>query len=409
MKTILISSYACEPNSGSEPGIGWNWANELSKYYKVIVITRENNKEKIENNYKDNKNLKFFYCEVPKILRFWKKGQRGIHLYYWLWQKKCYSIAKKICKEYSPDYSMTLTFGNMWLPTYMDKLPCKFIWGPLGGGEGVPKELLKAVGFKQKILEIIRNINKIIPITNLRFKSICKNSHIIIVRTKDSLNCIPKKYKDKCITILETGISTDDIEKFKVILENNLDNEKKDINLVISGRMVQFKLFGLAVDSFSKLCDYYPNIKLNVIGDGPERSKLLKKVDDLHINNNVVFHGKLSRDEALKIMSNCNAVIISSAREGGSWILFESMLLKKPIVCFDTSGMSMTVDNTTGRIIPVMKYEKAIDVFAEKCKELLNNPELTLELGNNAYKKVINEFTWENRVKLLINKMEEEK
>ena len=30
-KKILLSAYACEPNEGSEPGVGWNWAIELKK------------------------------------------------------------------------------------------------------------------------------------------------------------------------------------------------------------------------------------------------------------------------------------------------------------------------------------------------------------------------------------------
>ena len=43
---ILISAYACEPNKGSEPGIGWNWMiNLVKKGHSVTVITRKNNKK----------------------------------------------------------------------------------------------------------------------------------------------------------------------------------------------------------------------------------------------------------------------------------------------------------------------------------------------------------------------------
>ena len=46
-KTFLVAAYACEPNEGSEPGVGWNWSIELSKYHNVIVITRENNRRRL--------------------------------------------------------------------------------------------------------------------------------------------------------------------------------------------------------------------------------------------------------------------------------------------------------------------------------------------------------------------------
>ena len=46
---ILISAYACEPNSGSEPEVGWSWIKALSKNNKnkITVITRKSNKKKI--------------------------------------------------------------------------------------------------------------------------------------------------------------------------------------------------------------------------------------------------------------------------------------------------------------------------------------------------------------------------
>jgi hypothetical protein len=43
MKTVLITAYAVNPYKGSEDGVGWNISNEISKKYKVILITRKNN------------------------------------------------------------------------------------------------------------------------------------------------------------------------------------------------------------------------------------------------------------------------------------------------------------------------------------------------------------------------------
>ena len=46
-KKILLSAYACEPNKGSEPGVGWNWAIQLSKMGHIVkIVTRQNNKKK---------------------------------------------------------------------------------------------------------------------------------------------------------------------------------------------------------------------------------------------------------------------------------------------------------------------------------------------------------------------------
>ncbi len=45
---IFVSAYACEPNMGTEIGVGWHWTLEMSKYFEVWVLTRKSNQENIE-------------------------------------------------------------------------------------------------------------------------------------------------------------------------------------------------------------------------------------------------------------------------------------------------------------------------------------------------------------------------
>jgi len=51
---VLVSAYACEPHKGSEPGVGWNWVKQIARFHEVWVITRANNKEKIEEELNRN-------------------------------------------------------------------------------------------------------------------------------------------------------------------------------------------------------------------------------------------------------------------------------------------------------------------------------------------------------------------
>ena len=404
-KTFLVSAYACEPNEGSEPGVGWNWSIELAKKNRVIVITRENNRSKIESEYTREKypNLSFFYCDVPKQLAFWKKGQRGIHLYYCLWQVYCYQLAKEIIKHNKIDYVMSITFGNIWMPTFMYKLPCKFIWGPLGGGEGVPKELWSHLSVKQRIIERIRHVNMWFPLTN-PWKSIAiKRAYLIIVRTKDTLACIPKKYQSKCQLEIETGISQQDIDSFKTVEENNNPEFKNDF--LICGKMVPYKMFDLAIDAFGNATEINQTSKLHIVGDGPMMRSLQSKAHKYASSANILFHGKKSREETLKIMASCKALLLTSAREGGSWVMFEAMLLKKPIICFDTSGMSIVVDHSMGNLIPICTYAEAVECFKQSLVDLFYRD--TIKMGENAYMRVIKKFTWEAKIDAMLNALQE--
>lgn len=402
-KTFLISAYACEPGEGSEPGVGWNWTVELAKKHNVIVITRENNRGKIEAEYSKEKypNLIFYYCDVPRYLSFWKKGQRGVHLYYFLWQIYCYKLAKKIVKAYSVDYTLAVTFGNIWMPSFMYKLPCKFIWGPLGGGEGVPKELWTHLSAKQRIIERIRHVNMRFPLTNPWKTIAIKKAYLIIVRTKDTLACIPERYQSKCQLEIETGISQQDIDFFKIVEENKNPEFKNDF--LICGKMVPYKMFALAIDAFGNATEINQTSKLHIVGDGPMMRRLQSNAQKYGSSANIIFHGKKSREETLKIMASCKALLLTSAREGGSWVMFEAMLLRKPIICFDTSGMSVVVNSETGCMIPVCKYESAVKQFAaqmENCDDALCQKK-----GHLAYQRVITRFTWKAKVEQMNDRL----
>ena len=84
---ILAFAYACEPQKGSEPGAGWGWARLLARLGDTWIITRANNKEAIEaelSSTPEAGSLHFVYVDLSERARSWKRGQRGIRLYYML-------------------------------------------------------------------------------------------------------------------------------------------------------------------------------------------------------------------------------------------------------------------------------------------------------------------------------------
>lgn len=47
---ILINAYACSPNMGSEPGMGWYWIMAQAKECEVFVVTEGEYRVQIEKN-----------------------------------------------------------------------------------------------------------------------------------------------------------------------------------------------------------------------------------------------------------------------------------------------------------------------------------------------------------------------
>ena len=131
MRTLLVSAYGCEPTKGSEAGVGWNWVLQMAKHNKLYIITRANNQELIEQHLPTDErkeNIVFYYYDTPDFIKNLKHKAKGLYFYYFCWQIGIISVIKKILRENKVDYTMHLTFGSMWMPTFLPYFRIPFIW-----------------------------------------------------------------------------------------------------------------------------------------------------------------------------------------------------------------------------------------------------------------------------------------
>lgn len=80
------------------------------------------------------------------------------------------------------------------------------------------------------------------------------------------------------------------------------------------GRLSAQKNQSFLIDVYSEIIKKIPNSKLFIVGDGEEKSKLLKKVQNLDLEKNIVFTGK--RDDIDEILSGVDVLLMPSLYEG---------------------------------------------------------------------------------------------
>lgn len=393
---ILISAYACEPDKGSEPGVGWHWVEEISRYHDVIVITRHNNRPSIEKELQQRTgghNIEMLYYDPPKWLTFWKKGSKGVQIYYYIWQYGAYQYVKNNVRKNELGAVVAVTFGNLWKPTFMYKLEVPLIWGPVGGGEEVPKSLLPCISSKQRVFEFFRRFSKRVPLSNPWFYTICRKSNLIITRTYDSLSCIPLIYRNKCQVMIETGVDEDEYRQYMKI--GCKPSESKNITYV--GRLLSLKMVDISLRAFASIASKHSDITYNIIGDGEMRRNLENLAKELGILDRVKFWGTLSREEALSILANSRCLVMPSCKEGGAWVLFEAMMCGRPIVCMDTAGMKVVVDESCGIKIPVDSYHVLVERFGNAMERIVTDSEEADKLGANGREYVRNHYLWHKK------------
>ena len=247
---VLISAYACEPNKGSEPGVGWNMVKQIARYHEVWVITRANNKTVIEKELKNVNlsNVHFCYFDLPHWFRFWKRGAKGYHLYYYLWQVGIYFYAKKLHLKYRFDIAHHITFGVNWMPSFIALLPIPFIWGPVGS-EDMPKSLIPELNSTAKIKELMRHIARdwghyFDPFVRLTIK---RAKFILDCNSKWTKTSIPARYRSKIVKMPQNAIqSNDQPTKY-------WDSESSGFTVLTVARLVYWKGLRLAAKAFIAL------------------------------------------------------------------------------------------------------------------------------------------------------------
>ena len=252
---ILLSAYACEPNMGSEPGVGWQWAQALRRRgFEVHVITRSNNRGAIERAYDGSDALlRFHYFDFPEWLRFWKKWPGGIYLYYLLWQVGAYRMAKRLHSRERFDYVHHITFVSYRQPSFMGGLGIPFIFGPVGGGESMPEQFRKSLPMSGRLSEAIRSAgNGFVRFDPLMRRTFAQ-ARMIVCATEETRLAIPLRFRNKCVVQRAIGIDGD----VSVQVESGASSVLKPRFLFI-GRLLYWKGLQLALRALAIVRESIP-------------------------------------------------------------------------------------------------------------------------------------------------------
>ena len=191
-----------------------------------------------------------------------------------------------------------------------------------------------------------------------------KKSDIVVTPSKHLKNFILNLgFKNK-IEIINNGV---------FIPEENTNIFTNDqINITIVSRLVSHKNIKKIIRAISDLND--PLIYLNIIGDGPELNQLQKISLESNNKDNIIFHGKLNRDDINHIFLKSDIYIQASNYEGLPHSLLEAMSYGIPVLCTPVG----------------------------ECKEILGNEDrgymLDLPVSKNNIKSKISEIIGEKNI-----------
>lgn len=224
----------------------------------------------------------------------------------------------------------------------------------------------------------LRKAEKIITVSEFSKKDISK----YLKYPEEKIEIIPPAVDHKLYyqnrnktALMKYGIGEDD----KVILYVGAEEPRKNVQFLIN--------------SFRKLKNRIPQVKLLKVGMPNYlgvREKLLKQIESLNLQKDVIFTGYVSESELAEIYNAVDLFVFPSLYEGFGMPPLEAMACGTPVITSNTSSLPEVVGDAA---IVVDPYD--VNKFAEEMYEILVNEELKKEMIKKGLERS-KIFSWEN-------------
>jgi glycosyltransferase involved in cell wall biosynthesis len=393
---ILLSAYACEPNKGSEPEVGWQIAVHLAVAgHDVWVVTRANNRESIERELRHRPplpSLSFIFFDLPTWLRRWKSGRQGLYTYYLLWQWGAYRLAQKEHARVGFDVVQHVTLASIRFPSFMGGIGIPFIFGPVAGGETAPLRLRWGCGWKGFVREALRDLSNLFIRVDPLVRSTLRRATRIFVTSEQTRSLVPPVFRWKTAVRLAIGYDG------PPAAESNAPGHE-GFSILYVGEFLYLKGMHLGLRAFSLLLASCPNARLTLIGKGRAERDWKRLAAELQIQDRLTWIPWLTRHELLRRYGQHDVFLFPSLHDSGGFVLLESLSAGLPVVCFNLGGPGLIVDETCGRVISVDTGDRdaIVSRLAEELRRLAADQELRNRLSIGARERA-HHFEWRHRI-----------
>ena len=201
-----------------------------------------------------------------------------------------------------------------------------------------------------------------------------KKFDYLVVATQELYDFYRDRIKAKCICIANA---------LTTIPEKKAELNTK--NVIAAGRFYPEKDFITLVDVMAKVHQRDEKIKLFLIGDGPERAAIEKKIKQVGLEKTIILTGALSQEEIATYYYQSSLFVMTSITEAFGLVLAEAMSYGLPVVAFDrASGARAQINEDVGVLIRNVDAEE----MAEKIVELLENRSQLKKYQTNIGQKI---------------------
>lgn len=181
------------------------------------------------------------------------------------------------------------------------------------------------------------------------------------------------KYTKKKVHLIYCGVDHQEFVK--------MGKKSQNPAVLCISRLASYKNIKTLVLAFAHLSRSFPNIVLQIVGEGPEEKNFKSLVGNLKITGKVKFHSNLSRKDLIALIKSSHVFCLPSKVEGFGIATIEAAAAGVPYVNSNIPVHTEVTKNGTGGFLA--DPDSPID-FSNKLSKLLSNKQLYLRKSQQA-------------------------
>jgi len=229
--------------------------------------------------------------------------------------------------------------------------------------------------------------------------------HRLFFRYADSVvsvsEIIKREYEKRCrrrIEVIPPLLPFRESKNSRKKLRVKYGFGSQDTVLLFLGTLKEIKGCDILLEAFFSLGREYiekSNLKLVYVGDGPMKPTLVKRAVDKSFDKYVKFFGSIPYEVIPDIYKLADIYVIPSLFEGTPIGLLEALFNGLPVIGTDTNGINNIICNERSGSL----FKKGdIEDLKEKIKNLVENKELRILLGENGKKDYFENYNFNDAV-----------
>ncbi|HLX38110.1 MAG TPA: glycosyltransferase, partial [Candidatus Binataceae bacterium] len=163
--------------------------------------------------------------------------------------------------------------------------------------------------------------------------------------------------------------------------------------LLFVGNLWQHKRIDLIIKALAQL----PQVKLRIVGEGPEKSNLRRLARSLGLEGRVTFYGSVDQNTLRDIYQRSSACVYTPQREPFGMVPLEAAAAARPVIATHGGGYSEVLDESCARFVPAHP-----DRIAESIASVLRDEGLARAMGA-AGREIAAHHSWDRSAAELLD------